>query len=119
MAPLGTVLLGHPTNLEGLEWRVPQPAELGHNGTFNAFRVLQQDVAGFEQYLDQAASDLFTHPKGDELLPHGAEAKIGQGLPVSRHAASARDRRRQPVRSVARWHAAGTVRRMRLIPTRI
>ena len=25
MAPLGTVLLGHPTNLEGLLWRVPQP----------------------------------------------------------------------------------------------
>ena len=29
MAPLGTVLLGHPTNLEGLMWRVPQPVELG------------------------------------------------------------------------------------------
>ncbi len=84
-APLGTVLLGHPTNLEGLEWRVPLPAELGHNGTFNAFRVLQQDVAGFEQYLDQAAFYLFTHPKGGELLPHGDEEKIGKG--PSRHAA--------------------------------
>ena len=47
-------------------WRVPQPAELGHNGTFNAFRVLKQDVAGFEKYLDQAASDLLTHPQVDE-----------------------------------------------------
>ena len=79
-APLGTVLLGHPTNLEGLMWRVPHPVELGHNGTFNAFRVLKQDVAGFEKYLDQAASDLLKHPRVDELLPPGAEAKIGEGL---------------------------------------
>jgi deferrochelatase/peroxidase EfeB len=84
-APLGTVLLGHPTNLEGLMWRVPHPIALGHNGTFNAFRVLQQDVAGFEQYLDQAAFYLFVHPKGGELLPHGDEEKIGKG--PSRHAA--------------------------------
>lgn len=80
MAPLGTMLLGHPTNLEGLMWRVPPPVELGHNGTFNAFRVLKQDVAGFEKYLDQAASDLLKHPRVDELLPPGAEAKIGEGL---------------------------------------
>jgi deferrochelatase/peroxidase EfeB len=81
-APLGTVLLGHPTNLEGLKWRVPLPAELGHNGTFNAFRVLEQDVAGFEKYLDRAASDLLKHPQVDELLPPGAEEKIGQGLSI-------------------------------------
>jgi deferrochelatase/peroxidase EfeB len=84
-APLGTVLLGHRTNLEGLTWRVPQPAELGHNGTFNAFRVLKQNVAGFEKYLDQAAFYLFTHPQGGELLQHGDEEKIGKG--PSRHAA--------------------------------
>jgi deferrochelatase/peroxidase EfeB len=84
-APLGTVLLGHPTNLEGLMWRVPQPVELGHNGTFNAFRVLKQNVSGFEKYLDQAASYLLTHPQVDELLPPGEEGKIGKGL--SRHAA--------------------------------
>lgn len=84
-APLGTVLLGYPTNLEGLTWRVPQPVELGHNGTFNAFRVLKQDVTGFEKYLDQAAFYLFVHPKGGELLPHGDEEKIGKG--PSRHAA--------------------------------
>ena len=89
-APLGTVLLGHPTNLEGLTWRVPQPAALGHNGTFNAFRVLKQDVAGFEKYLDQAASELLEHRQVDELLPPGAEEKIGKGLSIeglSRHAA--------------------------------
>jgi deferrochelatase/peroxidase EfeB len=90
MAPLGTVLLGYKTNLEGLLWRVPQPAALGHNGTFNAFRVLRQDVAGFEKYLDQAASDLLAHPQSNEVLPQGAEANICQTLsivPPSRHAA--------------------------------
>ena len=80
MAPLGTVLLGYPTNLEGLTWRVPQPVELGHNGTFNAFRVLKQDVAGFEEYLDEAASFLLDHPLGNVLLPPAAEAKICQVL---------------------------------------
>ena len=103
-APLGTVLLGHPTNLEGLMWQVPQPEELGHNGTFNAFRVLEQDVTGFEKYLDQAASDLLKHPQVDELLPPGDEAKIGQvlfnGYPVASWRL-ARGRRRQPVRPVA------------------
>jgi deferrochelatase/peroxidase EfeB len=90
MAPLGTVLLGHPTNLEGLTWRVPQPTPLGHNGTFNAFRVLKQDVVGFEEYLDQAASYLLAHLKVDDVLPPGAEVKICQVLsiaPPSRHGA--------------------------------
>jgi len=80
MAPLGTVLLGHPTNFEGLKWRVPQPEALGHNGSFNAFRVLEQDVVGFEEYLTMAANDLLKNPKGNEVLPPGDEAKIGAGL---------------------------------------
>ena len=80
-APLGTVLLGHPTNLEGVGWRVPQPAALGHNGTFNAFRVLRQDVVAFEDYLDQAASELLEHSDVDELLPPGAEVRIAQAMP--------------------------------------
>jgi len=85
MAPLGTVLLGYPTNFEGLMWRVPRPEPLGHNGSFNAFRVLAQDVVGFEAYLDTAAADLLRHPDVDDLLPLGAEATIGASL--SRHAA--------------------------------
>ncbi len=68
LAPLGTVLLGHKTAFEGLFWPVPQPAVLGHNGSFSAFRVLAQDVAGFEAYLDHAASELLAHPQGHELL---------------------------------------------------
>ncbi len=80
IAPLGTVLLGHPTNFDGLRWQVPQPRALGHNGSFNAFRVLKQDVVGFETYLDRAAAELLAHPAVDEVLAPGTEAKIGAGL---------------------------------------
>jgi len=82
-APLGTVLLGYQTNFEGLFWRVPEPEPLGLNGSFNAFRVLAQDVAGFEKYLDTAATDLLAHPKVDELLPAGAVAAISSGMEVA------------------------------------
>jgi deferrochelatase/peroxidase EfeB len=78
--PLGTILLGHPTRLEELMFRVPAPPVLGLNGTFNAFRVLQQDAAGFEAYLDKAAEELHAHPNADQLLVPGEERRIGEGL---------------------------------------
>jgi deferrochelatase/peroxidase EfeB len=78
--PLGTALLGYPTRLEGLFFRVPKPDVLGFNGTFNAFRVLAQDARGFDAYLDKAANELVTHPDVDELLAPGGEALIGKGL---------------------------------------
>jgi deferrochelatase/peroxidase EfeB len=55
-APLGAVLLGYPTALPHLRWRVPQPETLGHNGAFNAFRILRQDVRAFDAFLDRAAA---------------------------------------------------------------
>ena len=78
--PLGTALLGYPTRLAGLFFRVPTPPVLGHNGSFNAFRILKQDVAGFETYLDKAANELEAHPDVDQLLAPGDEARIGKGL---------------------------------------
>ena len=78
--PLGTALLGYPTRLEGLVFRVPEPTALGFNGSFNAFRILEQDVAGFEAYLDEAAKELVAHPDVDQLLPPGGERRIGKGL---------------------------------------
>ena len=56
--PVGTVLLGHEAPLPAVEWTVPQPDQLGRDGTFNAFRVLGQDVAGFHRYLASAATQL-------------------------------------------------------------
>lgn len=56
--PLGTILLGHETRLEDLVFTVPKPAELGLDGTFNAFRILKQDTTAFEDYLTRAAREL-------------------------------------------------------------
>jgi deferrochelatase/peroxidase EfeB len=72
LAPLGTVLLGHPTAFEQLTWTLPDPPVLGLNGAFNAYRVLEQDVAGFEAFLDQAAEQLLGTPAAGELLPPGS-----------------------------------------------
>jgi Dyp-type peroxidase family len=36
---------------------LPQPVELGRNGSFAAFRVLAQDVAGFERFLASLGGD--------------------------------------------------------------
>lgn len=84
-APLGTVLLGHPTALEQLRWTLPHPEVLGRNGAFNAFRVLEQDVAGFEAYLSEAATQLMDHPALAELLP-AALLQAGSDR-AARHAA--------------------------------
>jgi len=72
--PLGTILLGHPTTFEGLYWRDLKEDDLLFNGTFNAFRMMKQDVEGFEAFLDEAADWLLAHPDGEELLAPGAEA---------------------------------------------
>jgi hypothetical protein len=77
--PLGTVLLGHPTHFEGLAFAVPSPPALGENGAFNAFRVLKQDVAAFEAFLDRAADALVGHAHVDLLLPPGAEQAVKPG----------------------------------------
>ncbi len=75
--PLGTVLLGHPTRLEGLIFPGPSPTVLGHNGTFNAFRVLEQDVNGFEDYLDTAAHQLLSKLPADAVLSPDDVSRIG------------------------------------------
>jgi Dyp-type peroxidase family len=79
IAPLGTVLLGYKTAMEQLRWSLPDPPVLGLNGAFNAFRVLEQDVAGFEAFLDRAADQLMKSSAANELLPPGSEQKILPG----------------------------------------
>lgn len=83
--PLGTLLLGHPTRMSDLTFRVPDPEVLGHNGTFNAFRILAQDAAGFEGYLDRAAEELLAHPRGDALLARGTETWVRAFLGADIH----------------------------------
>lgn len=52
----GAFLLGHPSQWLGFQYAVPRPLEFGRNGSFAAFRILQQDVVGFEKYLSDAAT---------------------------------------------------------------
>ncbi len=44
--------------LEGGNYNVPTPGEIGLNGSFAAFRVLEQDVVGFERFLQSNADTI-------------------------------------------------------------
>ncbi|MFN7983637.1 MAG: hypothetical protein U0Q11_17460 [Vicinamibacterales bacterium] len=54
-APAGAFLLGYPSQWDSFTYPVPQPDVLGRNGSFVAFRILAQDCAAFERFLDQAS----------------------------------------------------------------
>jgi Dyp-type peroxidase family len=54
----GEFLLGRE-NESGFPDPLPQPSELGENGTFLVFRKLHQDVASFRQFLRERARQLF------------------------------------------------------------
>jgi Dyp-type peroxidase family len=55
-APAGEFLLGYPSQHDGFVFPVPQPAPLGRNGSFGAFRILCQDVHGFETFLERESA---------------------------------------------------------------
>jgi deferrochelatase/peroxidase EfeB len=50
-APTGDFLLGH-LNSYGGDFAGALPSDLADNGCYGAFRILRQDVAGFERLLD-------------------------------------------------------------------
>jgi Dyp-type peroxidase family len=55
-APTGEFLLGYPSQYSGHTYAVPEPAgPLGNNGSFVAFRMLEQDVDAFEAFLTSAS----------------------------------------------------------------
>ncbi|PZS17897.1 MAG: peroxidase [Pseudonocardiales bacterium] len=68
-APLGEFLLGYPSQFDQFSYPVPEPPELGINGSFAAFRVLEQDVAAFAEFVSQQA---LTTGLSEELI----EAKL-------------------------------------------
>lgn len=51
----GAFLLGYPSQFSQHTYEFDFPSDLARNGTFAAFRILEQDVAGFEQFLDDEA----------------------------------------------------------------
>ncbi len=56
VASVGAVLLGYDSTFPNVKWQMPTPKELGVNGAFNAFRMLEQDVDSFEEFLKQTAA---------------------------------------------------------------
>ena len=56
LAPPGEFLLGYESQFGGVWLDVPQPPALGINGSFSAFRVLEQNVAGFELFIEEVAA---------------------------------------------------------------
>jgi deferrochelatase/peroxidase EfeB len=57
VSPSGAFFAGHESQFEGVVFDLPDPAEFTGNGTYNAFRVLEQDVFAFERFLQQASAD--------------------------------------------------------------
>jgi deferrochelatase/peroxidase EfeB len=53
-APAGEFLLGYPSQFTGFSYPVPQPAEMGVNGSFLALRILAQDCKAFDELLRDA-----------------------------------------------------------------
>ncbi len=50
----GQFVLGYPSQFDQFTYPVPQPPELGLNGSFLALRILEQDCAAFDRMLNEA-----------------------------------------------------------------
>jgi deferrochelatase/peroxidase EfeB len=53
-SPPGEFILGYPSQFDQFSYPVPQPPELGFNGSFLALRILEQDCAAFDRILQEA-----------------------------------------------------------------
>lgn len=58
LAPAGEFLMGLPSQNTGGAPYVVSPPALSTNSSFGAFRMLEQDVAGFEQFLEAGAAQV-------------------------------------------------------------
>jgi len=81
--PVGVVLLGYPSAIPHVRWKVPHPEQLGCNGAFNAFRVLGQDVGAFEAFLTQVATDHGSEGIDRELVAAKLCGRWRNGAPLS------------------------------------
>lgn len=83
--PPGMFLLGNPDPPQDGEsyavanQPVPLPQALLRNGTFGAFRMLEQDVDAYEEFLDRHSSD----PQSRELLAAKMCGRWRNGVPLS------------------------------------
>lgn len=80
LAPAGEFVLGYPSQYVGVTLDVPQPYELGRNGSFSAFRILEQDVVGFERFLEKQGA---TSGLGAETLAAKLMGRWRNGVPLA------------------------------------
>jgi deferrochelatase/peroxidase EfeB len=112
LVEVGAVLLGYANPVEDVRWEVPEPRVLGFNGSFNAFRVLEQRVVEFEEFLSEAADTIMSDPLGEELLPLGTENPWQP--PVSRREAL---REMVAAKILGRWRSGVPLELSPLSPT--
>ncbi|MES2460394.1 MAG: peroxidase [Armatimonadota bacterium] len=79
-APAGSFLLGYPSQLRDFSYAVPTPDALGFNGSFAAFRILEQDVHGFETFLHETAPKI---EMSVELLAAKICGRWRNGVPLA------------------------------------
>ena len=80
LAPPGEFVLGYECQFSGITLDVPAPKELGKNGSFSAFRILEQDVVGFEAFLDAEGA---TTGLGKEKLAAKVLGRWRNGIPLA------------------------------------
>ncbi len=80
VAPTGEFLMGYPSqNVGGAPYSV-SPVELSTNSSFAAFRLLEQDVAGFEKFLEAGAAQVGIDK---ELLAAKVCGRWRNGVPLA------------------------------------
>ena len=73
-------MLGHPSQFQDFTYPVPQPDDLGRNGSFVALRILEQDCAAFERFLEEAPD---RYGISGELLAAKLCGRWRNGVPLS------------------------------------
>ena len=104
LAPVGAVLLGeeYATPFPDIAWQMPkayhgtEEVEFGRNGCFNAFRMLRQDVVGFERFLVDTADQI------NRVLDARYPGR-NEGQPPRGEAGMVWDRERVAAKLMGRW----------------
>lgn len=79
-APTGEFLFGHESQYQGFTYPVPTPDALGRNGSFVAYRILEQDCAAFERFLVEGAAQTGLDP---ELIAAKLCGRWRNGVPLA------------------------------------
>ena len=85
--PPGAFVLGFESAHPGHYYPKPSPDMLGNNGSFAALRILEQDCAGFEEFLKESAEQTGLDP---ELIAAKLMGRWRSGVPLSLAPESAR-----------------------------